>query len=71
MFKWLRKLFTKNNTEIPLFYVNFNLLKCKKYGKKNSCIAHIHPNFKNDEMVQEKINELIDYIRDNYDMGEM
>jgi hypothetical protein len=43
----------------------------KKYGKENSCMAHIHPMLKNDETVKKILNTLIDYIRDTYDMKEM
>lgn len=71
MFNWLRNLFTKNATEILLFYVNFNEKHYKQYGKENSCTAYIHPILKNDKLVQDCLNNLIDYIRDNYNMENM
>ena len=71
MFKLFKRFFTKNLTEIPLFYINFNYKKYKRDGKKNSCIAHIHPLLKDDEYIKEMINMTIDYIRDNYDMEEV
>ena len=64
--KIFTRLFTKNLTTIPLFWVDFNYKKFKKYGKKKSCSAHLHPYIKNDEYLIEQINEIIDYIRDNY-----
>ena len=34
-------------------------------------MLHIHPLLKNDEIVIKKMNELVDYIRANYDMNKM
>jgi len=65
------KLLTKGFTKIPLLWVDFNLKKYKKYGAKNSCTAMLHPTLKSDVLLQEKINDIIDYIRDNYDMDEL
>ena len=67
MFKWLKSKLTKNLTEIPLFWVNFN---AKTTDKKN-CMTHIHPELRDDKVVIESLNKLIDYIRDNYDMDKM
>lgn len=66
-----KNTFTKNKTEIPLFYVNFNYEKYKEEGKEGSCVAHIHPLLKDDEYIIKMINTTIDYIRDNYDMDEV
>jgi hypothetical protein len=62
---------TKNKTEIPLFWVNFDYKKYKEFGKEGSCMAHVHPTLKDDVYVKETLNDLIDYIRDNYKMEEM
>ena len=67
MIKWIKSKLTKNSTEIPLFWVNINM---KTTNKKN-CMSHIHPNFRNDKVVIESLNKLIDYIRDNYDMEKL
>lgn len=64
-------LLTKNKTRIPLFYVTFDHKKFTESGKINSCMANVHPVIKNDENIKLKINELINYIRDNYDMNQM
>ena len=45
--------------------------KYKKYGKKNSCMCHIHPSLKDDEYVITTMNELCDYIREKYDMNKI
>ena len=71
MFKFITKLLTKKFTEIPLFIVNFNLEKYRQDGKKNSCMAIIHPVLKDDEHIEATLKELIDYIRDNYEMEEL
>ena len=68
LFTWLSKKLTKNYTEVPLFWVIFDLQKYKENGAKYSCIAKLHPELKNDQYITIKINEVIDYIRDKYDM---
>jgi len=68
MFKWISKKLTKNYNEIPLLLVNFNLNNYQQNGAKNSCIVKIHPELKDDKHVIESLNNLIDYVRDNYNM---
>jgi len=65
----ITRLLTKNKTQIPLLYVTFDYKKFSESGKVDSCMANVHPLIKNDENIKLKINELIDYIRDNYDMN--
>ena len=64
----LTNLLTKNKTQIPLLYVTFDYKKFQESGKVGSCMANVHPLIKNDDNIKLKLNELIDYIRDNYDM---
>ena len=71
MFKWLFNKLTNNYNKVPLFFVNFNLSKYQRNGAKNSCIVKIHPELKDDKHVIESLNNLIDYIRDNYDMDKI
>ena len=71
MFKYLYNKLTNNYNKVPLFFVNFNLSKYKRNGAKNSCIAKIHPGLKNDKYIVESLNNLIDYIRDNYNMEKL
>lgn len=61
-------LFTSNKKKVPLLYVHFNYSKYQKNGAKGSCIASIHPELAGDTELKKKIEELIDYIRDNNDM---
>jgi len=68
MFKWISKKLTKNYSNIPLLYINFNLNKYQQNGVKNSCIIKIHPELKDDKHIIKTLNDLIDYVRDNYDM---
>lgn len=65
--RWLKRI-TKNYTEIPLLWITFDYQKYQK-DKKNSCTVSLHPDIRADIELQEKINNLIDYIRDNYDMS--
>jgi len=69
--KLYTRLFTKNLKEIPLLFINFDYQHFKTKGKKNSCMLHTHPCFKNDEHIISVMNGLVDYIRDNYDMNKI
>lgn len=64
---WIRRK-TKNLTEIPLFTMTFDYRKYKAGGKKDSCMFYAHPDIVNDEFVKSKLQEVVDYIRDNYDL---
>lgn len=65
--RWIRRK-TKNLTEIPLFTMTFDYRKYKADGKKDSCMFYAHPDIANDEFVKSKLQEVVDYIRDNYDL---
>ena len=62
---------TKNLTQIPIFYMTFDYRKYKKYGKENSCTFHCLPEIANDEFVKNRLSEVVDYVRDNYDLDEV
>ena len=47
----------------------FNYKKYKEHGKKNSCTFYAHPEIAQDEFVKEKLSEVVDHIRDNYDLN--
>lgn len=65
--KCLRKM-TKNYTEIPLFYIAFDFQKYRESGEEGSCLIHHLPDFDNDEELKQLMFDVIDYIRENYDM---
>lgn len=67
----ITNLLTKNKTQVPLLYVTFDYKKFKEDGKVGSCMANVHPLIKNDDNIKLKLNELVDYIRDNYDMNQI
>lgn len=67
----LRRLLTKNYKEVPLLFVNFNYQSFKKNGKKNSCVANLYPSLSGDEELKRRVNEIIDYIREKYDMEDI
>ena len=67
----LTRLLTRNLQRVPLLRIDFNMKLFKKNGKKNSCMCVIHPVLKDDTHIKETLNELCDYIRDNYDMDEV
>lgn len=66
-----KELLTRNKTEIPLFWVNFNEQSFKKYGKEKSCVVKFHPLFKDDHHIESTLKDLVDYIRNNYDMYQL
>jgi len=71
MFNWLTRKLTKNRTEVPLFWVDFNLNKYNDFGAKDSCTVKIHPELKDDEYVIDTLNDVINYIRIKYDMNDL
>ena len=64
--KNLTRLFTKNFTKIPLLWITFNWKLFKENGAKGFCMCNIHPCLKIDQHIKNTINELCDYIRENY-----
>lgn len=65
---WLKRK-TDNLTKIPLFIMIFNWRKFQKDGKDGSCLLYtLHPDIAKDTFLREKLQECVDYIRDNYDM---
>jgi len=69
IFNKLLKWKTENFTKIPLFYITFDYQKFIKNGAAGSCDIVLHPEFNNDELLKEKMFDVIDYIRNNYDMN--
>ena len=67
MFEHLTRKLTNNYNEVPLFMVTFNLNKYQKDGVKNSCDLKLHPEL-TDPIIKEMLNDIVDYIRDNYNM---
>lgn len=64
---WIRRK-TKNLTRIPLFTMIFDYRKYQQDGKPGSCTFYAHPDIAQDEFVKEKLGEVVDHIRDNYDL---
>lgn len=68
MFKYISKKLTKNYEDVPLLYIMFNLNKYKSVGKRGSCELRLHPSLKDDEFIVKQLDDVVDYIRENYDM---
>lgn len=64
---WIRYK-TKNLTRIPLFTMVLDYRKYQRDGKPGSCTFYTHPDIAQDEFVKEKLCEVVDHIRDNYDL---
>lgn len=71
MFKSISKKLTKNNKEIPLLYIMFDLEKFQSQGEKGSCVLNLHPSLREDEILVEQLNSLVDHIRENHDMEKL
>ena len=71
MLKKMTEKLTNGYKEVPLFYVTFNLDKFIKEGEKGSCDLKIHPSLEHDIFFRGRLNELVDYIRKNYDMEKL
>lgn len=71
MFKPITRLLTNNLQRVPLLRIDFNMKKYKENGAKGSCMCIIHPVLKDDYHVINMMNELCDYVRDNYDMEKL
>ena len=59
---------TKSLKRIPLLTMTFNYPKYKAEGKKDSRTFYAHPDIAQDEFVKSKLQEVVDHIRDNYDL---
>ena len=66
--KLLTRLLTKNLQRVPLLRIDFNMKLFKENGAKCPCMCVIHLVLKDDDHIKATLNELCDYIRDNYDM---
>ena len=66
--RFISRLLTRNFTKIPLLWIGFNLQKFRKDDPKDSCYCELHPELQNDEHIIATMNELCDYIRENYNM---
>jgi hypothetical protein len=64
----IRRLLTKNFTAVPLLWIDFNYQIYKKNGEKGSCMLHVHPELRDDEFVKEKLEEIVDHVRQKYNM---
>ena len=69
--KLLTRLLTKNLQRVPLLRIDFNMKLFKENGAKGSCMCVIHPVLKDDNHIKTTLNELCDYIRENYDMEDI
>lgn len=64
----LTRLLTRSLQRVPLLRIDFNMKLFKENGAKDYCMCVIHPVLKDDDHIKTTLNELCDYIRENYDM---
>jgi hypothetical protein len=44
----------------------FDYRKYQRHGKTGSCTFYVYPEIAHDKFVKQKLCEVVDYIRDNY-----
>lgn len=66
--KLFTRLLTENLQRLPLLRIDFNMKKFRENGAKGSCNCVLHPVLAKDKHIIETMNELCDYVRENYDM---
>ncbi len=71
MINWLSQKLTNNYSKVPLFFVTFDLNKYLENGVNKSCNVKIHPCLAKDDHIKLLLNDVIDYIRENYDMEKL
>lgn len=60
---------TQNYTHIPIMGITFNWQKYIKDGPEGTCeVYFLQYELSKDEVLKEKIFDVIDHIRSNYDM---
>lgn len=64
-------LLTSKKRKVPILYINFDYSKYVRDGAKGSCVCNVHPELANDSKLVSMLNEVVDYIRDTYDMEEL
>lgn len=64
-------ILTDRKRRVPLIYINFNYQKYIKDGAEGSCVCSVHPDLSNDEKLTTMLNDIVDYIRGNYDMNKL
>lgn len=69
--KILTRLLTRNFKRVPLFWVTFNWQYYHKHGERDSCMCNIHPTLAEDEYIRASVQELVNYIREHYDMEKL
>lgn len=70
MFNLLKNKLTKDKKEVALFWATIDVDKYNKCEKNNSLIR-IHPLYSDDKFIKNQLAELVDYIRDNYEVNEL
>lgn len=71
MYKSIARFFTKNFTSIPLLWIEFDYKHFKKNGEKKSCLLNVHPELRKDKYIIDTMNDLVTYIKNNYDMNKI
>lgn len=68
LMEWISRKMTKDYHDIPLLWVSFDLNKYEAEGSDGSCMCYMHPEIQNDPELIKMMCDVVDYIRDNYDM---
>lgn len=67
----INRILTKNYKQVPLLRIDFNYQKFRKQGKDGSCQCVYHPAFRRDKKLQKMFDDMVEHIRDTYDMKKL
>lgn len=66
----ISKLINRNNKQIPLFSALFDSHKYNKC-KNRSATYKIHPKLQDDKYLKEMVENVMNYVKNNYDLEEL
>ena len=67
---WICKK-TKNFTEVPILWITIDMQSYRKNGASGSCMINCLPEIAHDKEAVRRINDTVDYIRENFDMEKL
>lgn len=70
LLNWMYRKLSRNGHRIALFAVSLDIDKYHK-AVKGSATCHLHPDIADDEELKQMAFNMIDYIRNHYDMDKL
>ena len=70
MNSWLCKK-AKNFTEVPILWIALDMQRYEKSGARGCFLINCLPEIAHDKETVRRINDAVDYIRENFDMEKL